>query len=928
MIQDNMLHTDISPADCSENAPHDPADDQQIAAGPSESKKFLQTIIDTEPECVKLVASDGCLIMMNPAGLSMIQADSLDRVKGKSIYPLILPAYREAFRKLTEEVFQGKPGTLLFEMVGLRGRRLWLDTHAVPLRNEREEIVALLGITRDVTERKQAEDTILEQKRFAENLVLSSAVATFVLNPQHKVVLWNRACEELTGKASPDMVGTDDHWKAFYGRKRPTLADLLIDGTVDQGPSLYTSIAPSDLIPNGVQAEGWYPKLNGRDRYIVFDAAPVFDRKGELSVVIETIHDVTERRKAEEVLKKELDFTSAVLDTVGAMALVLDRNGKIVRFNRACEEVCGYLFEEVRGKYVWDFLIPPEQVDGVKNVFKNLAAGMFPNTYENYWVAKNGRRKLIAWSNTALLAPDGSVEYVIPTGIDITERRQAEIELLQEKKFSDSIIDSLPGIFLICDETGRLIRWNDNEKQVTGYSIEEFSQMNVLNLFREDRTLVANKIEEVFTAGHSSFEAKVSTRSGTLVSLFLTAFRMTMNEKRYFVGLGIDISERRRLEDQLRQSQKMESIGTLAGGISHDFNNILTAIIGYGSLMQMKMRVDDPLRYNVDQILASANRAANLTQGLLAYSRKQILNPQPVNLNEIIRKVECLLVRLIGEDLELKTILTDKDVTVLADAGQIEQVLMNLVTNARDAMPEGGCLFIETDTIELDEESAKTHESCKPGTYAVIVVTDSGMGMDETTRERIFEPFFTTKEEGRGTGLGLAMVYGIIKQHNGSVEVESEVGKGTVFKIYLPVIRQESKEAHPAELPPIKGGTETILVAEDDETVRTLTCSILEQFGYTVIQAVDGEDAVNKCMQNLDKVRLLLLDVIMPKKNGKEVYEKIRIFQPDMKALFLSGYTADIIGQKELPGKELDFILKPVPVNDLLRRVRKMLDGE
>ncbi len=760
-------------------------DKMQMETSLSESKKFLQTIIETEPECVKLVASDGALIMMNRAGLEMIQVDSLDQVKGKSIYSLIMPEDREAFRKLTEEVFQGKPGTLTFKMTGTKGRQLWLDTHAVPLRNDKDEIIAALGITRDVTRQK----------------------------------------------------------------------------------------------------------------------------------------------KAEEDLKKERDFVSTVLDTVGAMVLVLDRQGRIVRFNRTCEAVSGYAFEEVRERFVWDFLIPPEQVEGVKKVFSTLTSGMFPNKYENYWVAKDGQRKLISWSNTVILDADGSVEYVIPTGLDITEYRSAEGALLAEKKFSDVVIDSLPGLFYIVDEAGNLIRWNKNMQEVTGYSPEELTNRSALDFFREDRELIRGKIQEVFQSGSASVEAKMVMKSGESRSFMLTGFRMIMNDKPYVVGVGIDISERKRLEDQLRQSQKMESIGTLAGGISHDFNNILTAIIGYGSLLQMKMKADDPLRHNVEQILASANRAASLTQGLLAYSRKQVLNPRQVNLNDIIMKVERLLARLIGEDVEFKCILTDQDVTVLADAGQLEQILMNLATNARDAMPDGGYLYIETRRVELDEASAKVHDVRKAGAYAQILVTDSGTGMDLKTRERIFEPFFTTKDVGKGTGLGLAMVYGIIKQHNGFVEVESEIGRGTTLKIYLPIAPRVMEEIRRVDSTAPIGGRETVLVAEDDEIVRTFITSVLTQFGYVVIQAEDGEDAVKKFMVNRGAIKLLLLDVMMPKKNGKEVYDKIRIFQPDIKALFLSGHTADIMGQKGLPDKALNFIQKPMPMNDLLRKVREVLDG-
>ena len=762
------------------------ADRMQVETALSESKKFLQTIIETEPECVKLVASDGTLIMMNRAGLEMIQVDSLEQSKGKSLYPLVAPEYRDAFRKLTEEVFQGKPGTLTFKMTGIKGRRLWLDTHAVPLRNDKDEIIALLGITRDVTEQK----------------------------------------------------------------------------------------------------------------------------------------------KVEEDLKKERDFVSAVLNTEGAIVLVLSSDGRIVRFNRACEVVSGYTFEEVQGRFVWDFLIPPEQVEGVKKVFNALTSGMFPNKYENYWVAKDGQRKLIAWSNTALLAADGRVEYVIPTGIDITEHRKADGALLEEKKFSDVVTDSLPGLFYIIDEAGNIIRWNKNLQAVFGYSQEELTNKNALDFFREDRELVSSKIHEVFQAGSAQVEATAVTKYGVSISFMLTGFRIIMNNRPYLVGVGIDISERKRLEYELRHSQKMESIGTLAGGISHDFNNILTAIIGYGSLLQMKMRDDDPLKHNVNQILASANRAASLTQGLLAYSRKQVLNPQLVNLNEIIIKVERLLERIIGADVEFKRILTDKDVTVFADPGQIEQILMNIATNARDAMPDGGYLYIETHRVDLDEALAKAHDIRNPGTYAQILVTDSGMGMDQKTRERIFEPFFTTKDVGQGTGLGLAMVYGIIKQHHGFVEVESEVGMGTTLKIYLPMAQKAEEALQPVDLPFERGGTETLLVAEDDEIVRNYITTALTQFGYSVIQAENGEDAVRKFMANRGAIKLVLLDIMMPKKNGKEVYDKIRIFEPDIKVVFLSGYSTDIMSKKGLLEKGLNFLHKPIPMHELLRKVREILDGK
>ncbi len=382
----------------------------------------------------------------------------------------------------------------------------------------------------------------------------------------------------------------------------------------------------------------------------------------------------------------------------------------------------------------------------------------------------------------------------------------------------------------------------------------------------------------------------------------------------------------RKSEEQLRHAQKMEAMGRFAGGITHDFNNILTAIIGYGSLVQMKLKEDDPVMNYVKQILASSEKAANLTKSLLAFSRKQIISPKPVNLNEIIKGMEKLFRRLIGEDIELRIIPADVDLTVMADIGQIEQVLMNLATNARDAMPDGGHLTMETSVVEIGEEYLRRGLFERKGRYALLTVTDTGIGMDEKTRERIFEPFFTTKEVGKGTGLGLAIVYGIIKQHNGYINVYSEPGRGTTFKMYLPLIEGEIKEIQQDVIPAIKGGTETLLLAEDDTDVRSLIKDILESYGYKVIDAADGEDALRLFHKNREDIRMAILDVVMPKKNGREVYEEIKRIVPDIKVLFMSGYTADIISEKGILKAGLDFISKPVSPKDLLKLVREILD--
>jgi len=371
----------------------------------------------------------------------------------------------------------------------------------------------------------------------------------------------------------------------------------------------------------------------------------------------------------------------------------------------------------------------------------------------------------------------------------------------------------------------------------------------------------------------------------------------------------------------------MEAVGLLAGGISHDFNNILTAIIGYGNLVKMKLPPDDPLHSYVEQILTSSARAANLTQSLLAFSRKQVINPRPMDLNEAIRRFEKLLHRLIGEDVDFQVNLAPGEMTVLADSSQVEQVLMNLATNARDAMPQGGTLTVRTETALVDEAFLKAHGFGKPGNYVRVTVRDTGSGMDAKTLARIFEPFFTTKELGRGTGLGLAIVYGIVKQNNGYVIVESAPGRGTSFLLYFPLIAALAEAAPAAEAQRADEGHEIILVAEDDMTIRQLTKTILGEFGYRVIEAVDGEDAVQKFRERTEDIKLVILDVVMPKKNGKEAHDLIAALDPAVKVLYISGYNAEVLRKKGIDDAAENFILKPVSPMDLLRAVRRILDS-
>jgi len=505
-------------------------------------------------------------------------------------------------------------------------------------------------------------------------------------------------------------------------------------------------------------------------------------------------------------------------------------------------------------------------------------------------------------------------------------RKQEELVNSEEKY--RILFENNPHPMWVYDlETLAFLTVNDAAIQHYGYSRPEFIAMTIKDIRpQEDVSALLKNVSLVTNGLDRAGVWKHRIKNGSIIFVEITSHTLNFGGRRAELVMAHDVSERKKLEDQLRHAQKMEAVGRLAGGVAHDFNNILTAIIGYGSLLQMKMKADDPMLHNAEEVIAAAQRGANLTQNLLAFSRKQIINPRPANVNHIVGRVGKLLVRLIGEDIKLDIKLQQEDLIVIADSGQIEQVLMNLATNARDSMPDGGSLHIETGRVELDDRFMEAHNYGKPGAYALIAMTDSGSGMDAKTAERIFEPFFTTKEMGRGTGLGLSMVYGIMKQHEGYINVYTEPGKGTTFKCYLPLATAQVGEQVTQRPGPLKGGSETILLAEDDDSLRRLARTVLEEFGYKIIEAIDGEDAIEKFKQHSNSIHLLLLDVIMPKKNGREVYEEAKKMVPGVKTLFVSGYTADIVHKRGILDEGQAFIAKPVSPSELLKKIREVLE--
>ncbi len=491
-----------------------------------------------------------------------------------------------------------------------------------------------------------------------------------------------------------------------------------------------------------------------------------------------------------------------------------------------------------------------------------------------------------------------------------------------------TFLDSLPDAIYLIDSDLKIVWINKTFEIIFDRNADEIIGKHCYNFFHNMDTPCANcPVKKAFKTGNIESMEKIMPDGGVW-EIRAVPIKDEKGNVVNVIEIARNITEEKKTQEQLIHAQKMENIGILAGGVAHDFRNMITPIIGFAQLIKTAVDKSSPIYGYAENIIAAGQKASFLAQGLLAFSRKQIFDIKPVVIDDLIRDFSKIISRVIGEDIELKLNLNSGNHMVMADITQIQQVLMNLVTNARDAMPKGGVLTISTELIDIDENFIEFHGFGEVGKYILITVTDTGIGMDETVKSKIFEPFFTTKPVGKGTGLGLAIVYGIVKQHKGYINVYSELGIGTTFKIYLPA-SEEKKEIEKKEmltdLKLLQGEGEIILLAEDNENVRDYIRTVLQEVNYKVIEAKDGQECIDKFLENKDDIKLVLLDVIMPVKNGKEALEEIRKIKPEIKYIFLSGYSSDIIFERGIFEKEIEYLSKPISPIVLLQKVKAVL---
>ncbi len=898
-----------------------------------ESEELYRTLVSLSPDAISMADLNGLLTFSSPKAREIFGEPPDDEILGRSILSWVAPEEQEkAAEDIRRLLSEGTLPATEYTLLKKDGSRFIGEVNAAVIRSPEGNPISIIIVTRDITERKRAEEAVLRAKEDWERTFDAVPDLIAILDKDYRVVRVNRSMAARSGMDPAEFIGLKCH-EVVHGTSEPPLfcpqKQLLEDG-IEHTTEIYKE------------------RLGG---FFLVSVSPLFDQGGELIGSVHICRDITERKQAEEALGRSQRQLADIIEFLPDATFVINNEGKVIGWNRAMEEMTGISKSKMIGKGDFEYSVPffgsrrpilidllfaseekkREYYDSVSTVGGALVAETYaPQTY-------GGKGAYLWGAATALFDEQGNVTGAIESIRDINERKLAEIALREsEERFSRFFRVSPVGTSISRMSDCQFVDANDAFLGFSGFTRVEVIGQSSLDLGiwanPEDRPKMIKTLEEQGRV--QDFETQFRRKSGEMRDVLISAAVIEMAGQQYMLGLTHDITERKRgekerkrLEEQLFQAQKMESVGRLAGGVAHDFNNMLSVIIGRAEMALKHNVPTDKLQNNLQEILKAGLRSADLTRQLLAFARKQIAVPKTLDLNDTISGMLQMLRRLIGEDIDLLWAPELDLWPVKIDPSQVDQILANLVVNARDAISGVGAVTMRTENVVIDDSNSAQTREFIPGQYVLLTVSDTGTGMTEEVRENIFEPFFTTKEVGKGTGLGLATVYGIVKQNDGFVYVASEPGKGTTFKIYLPRVEVETARVTSEEITLKRPtGTETVLLVEDDGAILDLGKMILENLGYTVLAAPTPVDAMRLAEEHPGDIHLLITDVVMPEMNGRELAEQLCAIRPNLKCLYMSGYSRDLIAHRGILDEGLNFIQKPFGSDDLAVRVRQVLD--